>query len=203
MPEFRKYHPGNTCDKVYQNYRSYKNPWLIEDFKHRCGYCNDHDFWAGGRRGMQIDHFAPKKKFPEHSNDYVNLVYSCFYCNNHKSDDWVTDSFDQSFDIQSNTGYVHPREVSYAATFRRTDSGKIIPMTDVGKYMFRQLCLGLKRHELIYILEELESLWCQLNELSIVDGIDTNQKEILKERRKSISDEFMEYLLEYKETINC
>lgn len=201
MPDFRTHHPDNTCVKVCQNYREYKDPWLIRDFKNRCGYCNDHDVWASGRRGMQIDHFAPKKKFPLQKNIYTNLVYSCFYCNNHKSDDWVTDAYDRPVCINSITGYIHPRDINYAVAFQRTGSGKITPISDVAKYMFTKLCLGLKRHELIFILEELNELWNQLNHLIIDDTIDEEKRKILRDRKRSVSDKFMEYFQQYRRTL--
>lgn len=201
MPDFRTHDIENTCTKTYKVYGSYK-PWLITDFKQKCGYCNDHDLWAGGKRGMQIDHFAPKKKFPDHECTYDNLVYSCFYCNNHKSDDWVTEHHNQPVSDDNLSGYIHPRGAEYTAAFTRDDDGKIVALTDVAKYMHRQLCLGLKRHELIHKLEELFDLREQLNQLVIDESIPQDKRDILVNQRKEISDKFMDYLTEYRQTLN-
>lgn len=201
MLDFRIEVPSNTCHKTFKNYRSYKVPWLVQDFFNRCGYCNDHDSWAGGRIGMQIDHFAPKKKFPLQENVYGNLIYSCFYCNNNKSDDWVTDSYDKPVCINNITGYIHPRDVNYSVAFQRNDFGKIVPMSDVAKYMFTQLCLGLKRHQLIFILEQLYGLWNELEDLVIDEGIDKEKRNILDKRKKEIADKFVKYLHDYRATL--
>ena len=198
MLDFRKHQLGNTCTKTYKNYRDYKDPWLINDFGNRCGYCNGHDSWAGGRRGMQIDHFAPKKKFPLLKNVYTNLVYSCFYCNNHKSDDWVTASDRQPISGDKLTGYIHPRDNAYVAAFKRDFSGEIIPLNDVAKYMFKKMCLGLKRHQLIFILEELLEIWQELNTLVVDPKLDNTKRNVLENRKSQVSNKFMEYILIYR-----
>ena len=202
MAKFRKHHPTNTCSKVYRNYRSYKDPWLINDFFNRCGYCNDHDTWAGGKRGMQIDHFAPKKKFPEQENVYDNLVYACFYCNNHKSDDWVTDAYNKPVSVDKKKGYIHPRNEEFAVVFNRDEYGKINPLTDIADYMFKQLCLGLKRHELIYMLEELHDLWKALEEVTVDESLDQEEAELILEHQRKLSHEFMKFFEQYRNTLN-
>ena len=151
---------------------------------------------------MQIDHFAPQKKFPKQECVYKNLVYSCFYCNNHKSDDWVTEHHNQPIDSNNLTGYIHPRDAEYLKAFTRGDDGKIIAQTDVAKYMYRQLCLGLRRHELIHTLEELFDLREQLNQLAIDPSIPKEKRDILIEQRKEVSDKFMDYLSQYRKTLN-
>jgi len=92
---FRNAIPKRTCSKKYKSYHSYKS-YLREDFSKRCGYCNDLDVLCGGRRGFQIDHFRPQKKFEHLKINYDNLIYSCPYCNRAKSDDWPSNSEHES-----------------------------------------------------------------------------------------------------------
>src|SRR5437879_2084972 len=74
------------------NYRRYKQA-LREDFEYRCAYCLLHegDPYGGGFRHFQIDHFRPRIKFPELTNTYSNLYYSCAWCNGAKSQKWPSD----------------------------------------------------------------------------------------------------------------
>ncbi|PZF72616.1 HNH endonuclease [Taibaiella soli] len=201
MPQFRILTPGNSCNVIRANYRDYKRPWLVNDFSQKCGYCGDHDMWAGGWRGMQIDHFAPKKKFPDLKSTYSNLVYSCFYCNNNKSDDWVTNSPDPSISEDNSRGYIHPRLELYNEIFERDVSGKIIALTDVAKYMHKQLCLGLARHRMIFVLEELYNLWRELNQIVLSEEIDEDKRMQFEENKSNISKKFMEYFSHYRSVV--
>jgi 5-methylcytosine-specific restriction endonuclease McrA len=203
MDKFRDCIPANTCTKTYADYRSYKIP-LRTDFFERCGYCNDHEAWSMGRRGMQIDHFVPKTKFSlvYDVHHYSNLIYSCFYCNNNKSDDWVTTDPQLAICNDRKIGYIHPRNSEYDNAFKRGTDGRILPQNSVGEYMFKTLCLGLKRHRLIYHLEKLfilyEELKKEINDLST----STEDRRMLKERLKEIAVEFVDYYQDFRVTLN-
>ena len=54
---------------------------LINDFEHRCAYCDDLDKYGGGSKVYHVEHFAPKEKFPELKFQYDNLLYACPFCN--------------------------------------------------------------------------------------------------------------------------
>jgi hypothetical protein len=204
MGDFRVSVPTDTCTKTYADYRSYKIPWLKRDYFERCGYCNDHDAWSMGRRGMQIDHFVPKTKFAAQFDvhHYSNLVYSCFYCNNNKSDDWVTSDPLQPIGPGGETGYIHPRDQNYDLAFTRSADGSIIPQNHVGQYMFTVLCLGLKRHRLIYHLEKLLVLYNNLK--AEIDDLNTStaDRRLLKEKLKEIAVEFVDYYQDFRVTLN-
>jgi len=90
MKLLREEIPQRIFDQHYNNYRAYKEH-LRTDFHRRCGYCNDLDHHCNGVRGFHIDHFVPLKPYSEQhpsiETDYNNLVYSCPYCNNAKSND--------------------------------------------------------------------------------------------------------------------
>ena len=203
MDNFRASIPTDTCTKTYADYKSYKS-FLKIDFFERCGYCNDHDAWSNGRRGMQIDHFVPKTKFAAAFNvhHYSNLVYSCFYCNNNKSDNWVTADPLQAIGPDGKSGFIHPRNKDYDDAFKRSNDGSIIPQNDVGQYMFTVLCLGLKRHRLIYHLENLLDLISNLKEEIANLNTSTADRVLLKEKLSEIAVEFVDYYQDFRVTLN-
>lgn len=80
----RKFNPT-----TYKNYRSYK-PVLQEEFNCICVYCRQ---VATGTPNLNfgIDHYRPKKRFPELECVYTNLYYCCSACNTRKKDYWPAD----------------------------------------------------------------------------------------------------------------
>ncbi|MDQ8205898.1 HNH endonuclease signature motif containing protein [Coraliomargarita sp. SDUM461003] len=119
---------------------------MRNDFSQHCGYCDDDDFYSGGSRGYQIDHFKPKCSFPDDVNDYDNLVYSCPYCNRSKWDTW-----------REEDGFIDPCEDGYDEHIIRRDDGSIGYEGSRGKFIFEELNLGLKRHQIIWTIKKLES----------------------------------------------
>ena len=145
--------PERTCTKTYKSYRSFKKD-LRKDFNRRCGYCDDHDdgFW----RGFQIDHFIPQTQLQNiQDNDYGNLVYSCFFCNNSKGQDWPSN--DELVAVTpARHGYIDPCSNQYDAQYHRDKDGKIIADSEVGEYMHCKLKLWLERHRIKWWLNKLE-----------------------------------------------
>lgn len=143
-------------------YTKYKHH-LKADFNNCCGYCDDEDSWAGGFRVFQIDHFVPKKHLVKiKENDYQNLVYSCFYCNNKKRADWP--SGDEKIHNDGKKGYIDPCSKDYSKQFKRNDLGEIKPITSLGRYMFEKLNLYLRRHAVIWNLRKLDYRIKELND---------------------------------------
>lgn len=126
---------------------------LAKDFNNRCGYCDDADFYSGGYNVYHVEHFAPKEKFGNLQYTYENLLYSCPYCNISKSNKWVGATSDEN--ILEAEGFVDPCDEEYDNHLKRTANGKIIFITPVGSYMYRELKLYLKRHEIIHNLEKI------------------------------------------------
>ena len=127
---------------------------LIEDFENCCGYCGDNDGFSGGKRFYQIDHFVPKSLKLIDETNYSNLIYSCFYCNNRKSNDWPTGKADVHND--GTKGYIDPCHDDFPKQFKRNNRGDIVPCSPLGEYMHLHLNLGLRRHALIWALARLE-----------------------------------------------
>lgn len=155
MKRLRLQQPSyRSSPKVTVKYKDYK-PDLREDFFKRCGYCNDLDRWCGGHRFYQLDHFIPKKYLDLISEyEYSNLVYSCFFCNNSKRAKWP--SGDETISIVNNEGFVNPVEASYENHLERIDNGTIVAKTPLGQYMIKSLKLYLRRHAILFSLEQLD-----------------------------------------------
>jgi hypothetical protein len=187
---FRKEVPSRTFTKVYKDYRVYKKP-LSVDFRNRCGYCGDYDFWSGGSHNYHIDHFAPKSKFDSLKNVYSNL-YCCPYCNIYKSNDWISDSY--KINILDGKGYIDPCDKMYDDTFYRNSTGEILYKNDIGKYMYLNLKLHLKRHSIIYKLTTIYELMEDLIKALDNSGLDANSKMNIKNTYFELSLEFNKYL---------
>lgn len=134
------------------NYRAYKSH-LEKDFNERCGYTDCYQFWFGGKRNFQIDHFKPVSKHPELETKYSNLVYSCSYVNRAKSNDIGQ--------------YIDPCDTDFNQHFYRDELGNIIPdaNSEPAKYMHKKLKLFLKRYGIIWMIDQLEQRMFKLQKL--------------------------------------
>lgn len=145
VSKVQKKKPIRTCTKTYKNYTLFK-PYIRKDFNKRCGYCDVLDIYHGGVRGYQIDHFKPHSivKFSHLKEEYSNLVYSCPFCNRAKSNKW-----------ENKDGFIDPCEEEYDNHLERNTRGQIIAKSSRGKYIHLNLKFYLKRHELLWIIEEI------------------------------------------------
>lgn len=162
---------------------------LSKDFNHRCGYCDDSSEYACC--SYHIDHFAPSKKFEHLQNDYNNFVYSCPYCNISKSDKWIGNSAEQS--IVDGIGFVDPCDLKYNAIFERLDNGKIKPLNDLAEYIYYELKLYLKRHEILYLIEEINEKGLKLKQ-KIADFKSLGKN---TEKLEKIDYELLKYFRDY------
>lgn len=117
------------------------------DFHGCCGYCDDSDRGVD-QIGFHIDHFAPKGRFPTLTCDYANLVYACRFCNIHKSSKWIGN--DATLHHNGSQGFIDPCSIDYDIHLGRDDEGRIVGITDLGKYIAKQLNFGLLRHQLLW-----------------------------------------------------
>lgn len=132
-----------TTRTRYQLYRDD----LQQDFTKACGYCGDEDERTD-RSTFHIDHFAPKKQFPELELIYTNLVYACRFCNVSKSNHWIGE--DPQVPNRESKGFVDPCTDEYDVHLGRDASGRIFAKTALGSYIIRRLHLDLIRHELLW-----------------------------------------------------
>lgn len=174
MAKLRKQIPKRSTDVYeYADFHKYK-PFLRKDFNKRCGYCDDLDIRNGGHRFYQIDHFVPQNVFEKlKNNDYYNLVYSCPFCNRAKWHKWP--SKDENISIINESGFIDPCTEDYDIHLKRNQDGEIEAITEIGKYMWKELNLGLKRHAIIW---NIEKLLAQINEIIVL--IDEEKDNTLK-----------------------
>lgn len=182
MYKVRKLTPQRTSvAKKCETYGQYKT-FLRNDFNRRCGYCDCEDHFVGGSRGFQIDHFKPKKHFPNLETEYTNLVYSCPYCNRAKWDKWVEPD-----------GFIDPCDSTYEKNLFRNAKGQIKALTIRGEFIHKELNLRLFRHELIWMIEKL---YQQMKALKVImDTIDKShvQRVQILEQWYEISNEYIKY----------
>jgi len=164
---------------------------LATDFSHRCGYCDDLDFYAGGYTVYQVEHFAPESKFPDLKYDYDNLIYACPWCNRAKWDKWPSD--DPKKNIIGNIGFVDPCTDEYFLHLDRNEDGSIKCLSPLGKYMYDTLHLHLKRHEVIHNIDKLKEAHDRL-ERNIEEDKEAGKDISVKIATKQlIDDQFFKY----------
>lgn len=160
-----------------EKYRDYKDE-LRKDFFQHCGYCGGWDRYSGGTTGFHIDHFAPKKRFPQLIAAYANLIYSCPYCNRSKSDKWIGD--DPFISHDNTNGFIDPCDRAFDKHLSRDDQGYFRPSTPVGKYMIKHLRLFLERHRYIWMMQKMEALKMRAQRLrQLIPKNDAQHHEIL------------------------
>ncbi len=76
--------------ETYADPRQYR-PFLRRDFRRTCAYCERTEVFLGGEEHFEVDHFRPRKTFPELRCHYPNLYYCCRKCNQYKSSRWPSD----------------------------------------------------------------------------------------------------------------
>jgi uncharacterized protein (TIGR02646 family) len=142
-------------------------PELKEDFHCICGYCGKSKRVA--RKGFEIDHFIPKSFDKSLTNEYGNLVYSCYLCNRKKSSNWPTN--DKNIHHNESVGFVDPATDEYDLHIERKEDGNINPITKVGEYMCetfqfsqRPIKESWKCERIFELQEELEN---KLSELTL------------------------------------
>ena len=154
---FRQHQIKRTCTETFSNYRSYSQ-YLLEDFSHRCCYCNVHEKTLG-LVPFQIDHFIPEARFKgmrdELKTQYNNLMLACPKCNNAKSDQYEGDLFSASIE---NGYFYNPDQVDYNTIFYRNEMGGISSDDPKGKDMIKRLKLYRKLHNLAWVLEQIDDL---------------------------------------------
>lgn len=109
---------------------------LEEDFFGICGYCGKH--FKATLCDSQIEHFIPKKKYPEYENKYSNLILACKVCNNKKRGDWPSEDPAKNITDDGKKGYVDPVEDEFDNHLERVADGNIIGKTNVGEYMVKR-----------------------------------------------------------------
>lgn len=78
-------HRRTERPKQYKRHQAYK-PYLKIEFANKCVYCRKPDYL----QHYTVDHYKPKRLFPELEAEYSNLYYCCPDCNSRKGTFWPT-----------------------------------------------------------------------------------------------------------------
>lgn len=159
------------------NYRKHK-PDLREDFNQHCGYCGSYDSFGYSRTYFEIDHFVPKDFLLRTRSSiglskYSNLVYSCKFCNNYKTQHWPSQRDDVY--IKGDTGFIDPCDPDYEKHLYRTDEGAIMWNTPIGKWLVTVAFRFDERSEEIKMLWKLNSIRLTIDK--ILDELSMYQTE--------------------------
>lgn len=141
----------SNLTKVYVDYHSYR-PYLEDDFYGLCGYCGKHSKII--RHPFEIDHFVPKTVDSSRINEYNNLVFSCKICNRAKWDKWPTK--DKYLAHNGKQGFIDPATDEYDKHLKRDGQGNIVALTEIGKYMIKELKFDIRPIASIWKAMELE-----------------------------------------------
>lgn len=178
MGLFRLTHPKRSnVTTIVSHYKEHRDS-LRSDYKNRCGYCDDIDIWRF--TWFEIDHFVPKYVMKLLTDtDYKNLVYACRSCNNAKRAKWP--SGDENIPIVNDEGFVDPCDDDYTTHFDRTGTGRIIPLTKLGKWKYNALKLYKPQHEILWNLEQLHILISEIKSLLVNEPTNITLKDKLIE----------------------
>lgn len=189
--DFRKHTPHRRENPSHINKASEAKKELREDFHQRCGYCDDHDYFR--QTYYEVDHFVPKTILKSISDTaYSNLVYACRSCNNAKRNSWPT--ADENIHNDGISGFIDPCSDNYAKQFARTPDGSIIPITELGEWMWSTLRLYHPSHHIIRQLEHLKTNLKILIENTADNNPDANRQ------IREIAEMYMKYEEELRET---
>jgi hypothetical protein len=102
---------------------------LRRRFSFRCGYCGVSEESVGAE--LTVDHFRPRARGG--TDERANWVYSCFNCNNLKSDIWAPDSPRR---------ILHPLNDTLSEHISEDANGRLVGLTGTGRFHIEQLQLN-------------------------------------------------------------
>ena len=121
----------------FKSYKKYK-PYLREDFRRRCAYCEVNEHRCGGVTHFGVDHFRPKSLFPKLVCVYSNLYYACNLCNSLKGNAWPDAAL-----RQLGFYFADPcEEEVYQIHLKEREDGTLDCLTPCGEYTYDHLDLG-------------------------------------------------------------
>jgi hypothetical protein len=102
---------------------------LRRRYEFHCGYCGVSEMEVGAE--LTVDHFQPRSRGGRDGPE--NWVYSCFTCNNHKSDVWAPDSLQR---------VLHPLDDPVSEHLAQRPDGTLMGLTETGRFHIEQLQLN-------------------------------------------------------------
>jgi len=93
-------------------YRDWKGI-IAEEGSYQCVYCAIGEASFGGTRNLHVEHYKPRKTYPDLENDIKNLFYACPVCNSFKGDSFPAEPLED----HSIACYPNPSLVDYNNLF--------------------------------------------------------------------------------------
>ena len=161
--QFARRHPPPG---PFDNYRRFK-PYLREDFRFQCAYCNISEGYRKGSDVFGIDHFRPKALFPDLELTYKNLYYCCAICNSVKGQ-----RFPNAAMIANGTCFLDPCAVDpFAGDCREQGDGHLTGISPSGGFTIEAISLNrgecvLIRRRRLRTAERIRALWSEIAQLS-------------------------------------
>jgi len=121
---------------AFNDYTRYK-PYLRLDFRWQCCFCGVRERKWGGSSHFAVEHFRPKKQFPELETTYSNLYYACDMCNSYKSSRWPNDG-----EIAVDRRFFDPCTDLATKHFSVDNSGNLQHHSNCGFYTIKSIRLN-------------------------------------------------------------
>lgn len=149
-----------------------------------CEFCSVTETDTGGQ--LTIDHFQPRSKGGD--DNFDNLIYCCFRCNQYKLDYWPERTGDPRL--------WNPRRETASQHFLALDDGALHPMNEAGAFTLRRLRLNrptliayrlqrTRKTEAINLLARYNDLTNALERLLHQQAaLLEEQQELLREQRR-------------------
>lgn len=141
-----------------------------------CEYCGISETDSGSE--LTVDHFQPISKGG--SDEEINLVYCCFRCNIYKGDYWN--------ELPNRIRLWNPRNNKIDKHFWLSETGRLIALTEVGKFSIELLRLNRqplteKRRRNYQQIEEKQMLEQSQITIELLIRLSRQQKELLREQQ--------------------
>ena len=94
-----------------------------------CGYCGISETDAGTT--LTVDHYQPRVQ--NGSDDFINLVYCCHACNEHKGSYWNPNGVER---------ILHPMQDRFSAHYTEQSDFTLTALTDTGRFHIARLQLN-------------------------------------------------------------
>lgn len=147
-------------------YRNWKT-LLSEEGRHQCVYCAIHERQFGGFRNFHVEHYQPRKTFPELTNSIYNLFYACGICNSFKGSSWPADPVED----HSVATFPYPAFVDYSQIITIQEDCSLRSSVPAGQFLIERLYLN--RPQLL----QLRSFFRLLDRLTVLTNeVDTLTK---------------------------
>lgn len=142
-------------------YRTWK-PLLSEEGRHQCVYCAIHERQFGGFRNFHVEHYQPRKIFPELTNSISNLFYACGICNSFKGSSWPANPAED----HSVAAFPYPARIDYSQIITIQDDCSLKSSVRAGQFLIERLYLN--RPQLLQLrrfFKLLDRLWVLTREV--------------------------------------